>query len=188
MQRDGISPSSRGDNSLPVAGFTQGKLHETRLLLRALRQSGGNPRQPHGTRQRVKLSRGKHSSSLPCQRDGIGDASSSASPGPPALTFPSPTGSMAPISIAPHPTQEGPPQSSFADPPAPKTWETGLPRGRRSPAPSRSSALQHDPPSRRTTPAAPFPKAQPFPEGHQDPSDHPPKTTSIFFPPTPKHW
>lgn len=60
-------------------------------------------------------------------------------------------------------------------------WEPGLPRGRRSPVPSQSSALKHGPPSQRMTPATPFPKAQPFPKGHQDLSNRPPKTTSFLF-------
>lgn len=67
---DGISCSSRGDNSLLLVGFTQGKFHETQLLLQAIHESNGNPQQPHRTRLRVKLSQGKLCSSLLCQWDG----------------------------------------------------------------------------------------------------------------------
>lgn len=176
-------------------GFTQGKLHETRVLLWAIHESDGNPQQPHGTQRSAELSWGKHSSSLLCQQDGIGDASSAASPGHPAVTLPSPKGSMAQISIPQHswgphtlsPARNGHPRAALQTLWHPKhsmgsTWEPGLPRGRRSPVPSWSSAPEHDPPSQCTTPAAPFPKAQPFPKDPQDLSNQPPKTTSFFFP------
>lgn len=67
---NGISSSSRGDNSLLLVGFTQGKFHETQLLLQAMHESNGNPQQPHRTWLRVKLSQGKLCSSLLCQWDG----------------------------------------------------------------------------------------------------------------------
>lgn len=40
---DRISSSSRGNNSLLMVGFTQGKFHETQLLLQAICESNGNP-------------------------------------------------------------------------------------------------------------------------------------------------
>lgn len=58
---DGIFPSSRGDNSLLLVGFTQGKFHETRLLLQAIRESNGNP---------METAQGKLCSSLLCHWDG----------------------------------------------------------------------------------------------------------------------
>lgn len=130
MQGAGISPNSRGDNSLPTVGFTQRKLHETRPLLQATHESDGCPRQPHGTRQRAKLSWEKQASSLLCQRDGAGDEPSAASPASAAVTFRSPRGSGAQTSIpspatwlgTPHPipTREGTPTGSSADPSEPK--------------------------------------------------------------------
>lgn len=79
---DGISCSSRGDNSLLLVGFTQGKFHETQLLLQAIHESNGNPQQPHRTRLRVKLSRGNSALPSCVSGMGIGDMSSVASLGP----------------------------------------------------------------------------------------------------------
>ena len=107
---------------------------------------GETPRAPTAAPSRRRERRGPtaaprdtaESETVPRPRDGIADASSAASPGHPVVTFPSPEGSGAPISIplpatqpgTPHavPTLEGPPKSSFADPPAPKT-QRGLSLG-----------------------------------------------------------
>lgn len=195
MQGAGISPGSRGDNSLPTVGFTQGKLHETQLLLRGIGQSDGNPRRPHGTRQGAKLFRRKRSSSLPCQK-GWDWGCTLRSPAHPAVTFPSPARHRSPSPPrqrgrgprAPSPPKKGHPKVALQTLGHPKrsagsAWVLGLPRRQRPPVPPQSSAL----PAPGTRPQQrPFQKAQPFPKGHQDLSTQPPKTTSFFFP-TPKH-
>lgn len=85
---DGTSPSSRGDNSLLLVGFTQGKFHETRLLLQDIRESNGNPQQPHRTQLRVKLSRGNSALPSCVSGMGLGDMSSAARLGHPSTLCP----------------------------------------------------------------------------------------------------
>lgn len=194
MQGAGISPGSGADNSLPAVGFTQGKLHETQLLLQAIRQSDGNPRRPHGTWQGAKLFRRKRSSSLPC-RKGWDWGCTLRSPAHPAVTFPSPARHKSPSPPqqrgqgphTPSPPRKGHPKAALQTLRHPKrsagsAWVPGLPRHRRPPVPPRSSAIEHHPPPRHATPAAPVPKGSTLPQGPPRSFNPASQNHFIFFP------